>query len=206
MSFLDSIRFLIGQGTIYLAPLAVAAEWILTLTGAAFIAFAPISVRFNRTREWFRRLANRRKLAIVICGLLPIVLRICSPIPIPDPSIHDEFSHLLVGDTLAHGRLSNPTHPMWQHFETIHVIQQPTYSSMYMPGPGSFLALGQKIFREPWAGVVISVGVMFAALCWMMQGWMGGAWAFYGTLIAIFKIGVTGPWMNSYLGGPVSAI
>jgi hypothetical protein len=47
---------------------------------------------------------------------------------------------------------------------------------------------------------------MFAATCWMMQQWMPPSFAFYGTLLAIFKIGILGPWIDSYLGGPVSAL
>jgi hypothetical protein len=154
------------------------------------------------------RLADRRKLCVLICGALPVILRLSLLpwIPVPDPSIHDEFSHLLLADTLAHGRLANPTHPMWRHFETIHVIQQPTYSSMYPPAQDSFLALGEVIFNQPWAGVVIGVGVMCAAICWMMQGWLPPAWALYGTLIVILKIGVQGFWMNSFIGGAVPAI
>ena len=126
--------------------------------------------------------------------------------PAPEPSIHDEFSHLLLGDTLAHGRLTNPTHPLWRSFESIHIIQRPTYNSMYPPAQGSFLALGETLFQEPWAGVVISVGLMGAALCWMMQRWLPPAWALYGTLLAGLKIGVVGLWMNSYMGGAASAI
>jgi hypothetical protein len=156
----------------------------------------------------FIKLASHKGAAIAICGVLPVILRLAmlGIFPVKEPSIHDEFSHLLLADTLAHGRLSNPTHPMWQHFESIHIIQNPTYSSMYPPAQGAFLAVGQVLFHEPWAGVLLSVGIMFAAICWMMQQWMPPAWAFYGTTIAIARIGVFGTWIDNYLGGPVSAI
>jgi hypothetical protein len=47
---------------------------------------------------------------------------------------------------------------------------------------------------------------MFAAICWMMQQWMPPSFAFYGTLLAIVKIGMFGPWIDSYLGGSVPAL
>ena len=55
---------------------------------------------------------------------------------IPAPQTHDEFGYLLLGDTFAHGRVTNPTPPLWEHFETIHEIMQPTYTAKYPPGAG----------------------------------------------------------------------
>lgn len=207
MSFAEAIQFVINEAIRFVSPEAVAVEWVLVIWGALLVAAMPLPGA-KPLRDWFVRLANHRRISILLCGSLPVIFRLALLpwIPIPDPSIHDEFSHLLLADTLAHGRLANPVHPMWRHFETIHVIQQPTYSSMYPPAQDSFLALGEVLFHQPWAGVVISVAVMCAAICWMMQGWLPPAWALYGTLLVILKIGVQGFWMNSYIGGSVPAI
>ncbi len=205
---IEAVRTCIYEGTRFVVPMPVAAEWVIAAFGALLVAMLPVGRRLRGVRRRFHSLANRRVAAIVICGAFPIAIRLSllGVMQVPEPSIHDEFSHLLLGDTLAHGRLTNPTPPMWRNFESIHIIQKPTYNSMYPPAQGSFLALGEVLFHEPWAGVVISVGLMGAALCWMMQGWLPPVWAMYGALIAGLKIGVVGLWINSYMGGAVPAI
>uniref|UniRef100_Q01PM0 Glycosyltransferase RgtA/B/C/D-like domain-containing protein n=1 Tax=Solibacter usitatus (strain Ellin6076) TaxID=234267 RepID=Q01PM0_SOLUE len=126
-------------------------------------------------------------------------------LPIPVPVCHDEFSYLLGSDTFASGRVTNPAHPMWVHFETFHVNQQPTYCSKYPPAQALFLAAGQAFFGHPWFGVCLSMGLMFAALCWMLLAWVEPVPALLTSVLCLLGWAFTGTWINSYWGGAVAA-
>src|SRR5271166_3811621 len=80
-------------------------------------------------------------------------------IGVPQPRINDEYSYLLMGDTFAHYRLTNPTPAAWPHFETFHVNLLPTYHSKYAVSQGLALAFGEILFRQTWIGVYLSTGL-----------------------------------------------
>ncbi|HVP45415.1 MAG TPA: hypothetical protein VMT32_02485, partial [Bryobacteraceae bacterium] len=154
-----------------------------------------------------KRLAQNMRWSMVFLAVLPIALRVAllPNHPIPSPTVSDEFSHLLVADTLLHFRLANPAHPMHRFFETYFVLQEPTYSSIYAMGQGLVLAVGRVLFGHPWAGVALSVAA-FCSLCyWMLRAWTTPAWALAGGLMAAIQFGPLNQWMNGYWGGAVSA-
>ncbi|MEK7466845.1 MAG: hypothetical protein AAB074_05455 [Planctomycetota bacterium] len=124
---------------------------------------------------------------------------------LPTPYIHDEFAYLMQADTFAHGRAANPVPPEWRHFETFHILLQPTYSAKYPPGQALSLAAGQVLFDAPITGVWLAFAAACAAVAWAARAWLGPRWGLVAGLMAAlhpaFHIFKPFTWTQSFWGG-----
>ncbi len=199
-------------------PFGRALSWMLkSLKPVAVIAIATfLLIRFpriwralglERIEEFGNKIAARKGFCVFLIGLSLFVIRGAGALllGVPLPRYHDEFSYLLAGDTFAHGRLTNPPHPMWVHFETFHVIWHPTYMSMYPPGQGLILALGE-VLGNAWFGQLLASALMCAAICWMLQGWIPPRWALLGGVLAVTRLGLLSYFTNGYWSACLPAV
>jgi hypothetical protein len=194
------------------------APWLLTISEAALVLAAlavSISPRhvanspgLDRIGDIFSRLAHRRVLSLwFVAGLVMGLRALFIPvIGIPLPNWNDEFSYLLAANTFSSGRLTNPTHPMWVHFESFQIVMHPTYMSMYAPGQGLVLAAGKVLAGNAWIGVWIITAILCSALCWMLQGWFSPTWSLFGGVLAALHLAILSYWMNSYWCPALAAI
>lgn len=183
----------------------------LTLIAVALAVCCPRagSGLFSGLENLLGKLARRRALSVFLAGATACALRLLVlPLsPIPQPYVHDDFSFLLAADTFAHGRLTNPTPAMWTHLESFHITLKPTYMSMYFPAQGMVMAAGKVLAGHPWWGVWATCGLMCAAICWMLQGWLPPGWALLGALLAILRLALFSYWTNTYTGaGALAAL
>ncbi len=185
-------------------------NWFITLWVLfPVVVFAWLGFRsrvsFQRSiRRWLRTLGHRQWAAMGVLFLIVLcanVLLAC--IHYPQPKIHDEFAYQLAADTYASGRLTNPPHPFWQHFETFHVLSQPTRMAKYPPGSGLVLGLGQRLTGHSLVGYWLALAAGVAALFWMLKSWLPNRWAFTGCLLISINPYWLTNWGQTWWGGAV---
>lgn len=195
-------------------------EWVIpAVEWVSIAALVPILVvarrrGFDRVLDgptsWL--LANEKRPIVAVFALALLAASVTSAIRPAWPIAHDEYSYLLAADTFAHGRMTNPSHPFWHHFETFHVLQQPTYQSKFPPAQGLFLAIGQVLTGEPIVGVWLSMAFACSALYWCLRGWAPRGWALFGATLPCLRFGsgvfwngdLWAYWSASYWGGAVA--
>jgi len=180
----------------------------IPLLAAMILWGAPKLAPVARGEQFLAAFARRKVLACFAVGLLAIAIRtaLVPVLGVPYAGITDEFSHLLLADTLLAGRVANPTHPFWMHFESIHIIQQPHYVSNYFPGQALVLAGAIWTTGQPWIGILLLSGLLCGVLCWCLQGWMPARWALFGALLALLRFSIGSYWVNALHGGFLPAI
>lgn len=92
---------------------------------------------------------------------------------------------------------------MWQHFESFHIIHEPSYTAKYPPLQSLTLAVGQWL-GHPIIGVCLASGVSIAALVWMLYGWLPKEIRWLAWLIAVTHPSFHFFFAHSYMGGAVA--
>jgi hypothetical protein len=128
----------------------------------------------------------------------------------PTAQIQDEFAYLLSAEIFASGNFTSPTHPHWQHFESMQIIHQPSYNSKYPPGQSLALAAGH-LLGNPIFGACLTTGLSMAALMWMLMGWLpelrkNPKAAMFCMLLIVCHPGLLIVWGQSYMGGAVAML
>ena len=189
------------------------AHWVfLVLVALAFVFRRPLTL--HPLSAWRGegpegregpRSADLLACAVVVLTSLSLSIGAALLHGTPLPRYHDDFAYLLDGDTFAHGRLSNPTHPLWPHFETMHVLQLPRYISKYPVGPGGVFAIGSVLLGHPLRAVWIVGAAACAAIWWALRAWTTPPWALLGGLATAVHPTML-EWTESYHGGALAAL
>ena len=154
-------EMLVQLGRWFLNPPYIVWEELAVLLCVAVLVSLPGLGR-NASARLERRLARsmRRPWQTILLtgfGLIAVRLLLLPLFPPPVPIVPDELSMLMGAKTFASGRLTNPTHPLWPHFETDYILHEPSYMTIYPPAQPLLLALGQ-VLGHPWIGALAEIG------------------------------------------------
>lgn len=173
--------------------LALALAWILTRDHAD---------RFIALRKLVESVSRRTGLSMALLfGVSVLLNATLTYLHQPQPKVHDEFAYQLAADTYASGRLTNPTHPHWEHFETFHVLSHPSYMAKYPAGNGLLLAVGQRLTGNSITGSWLAMGLALACLFWMLCAWIPARWALLGCLLLTINVPMIMAWSQTWWGG-----
>jgi len=182
-------------------------QFLILLIAVAGCLFGIRIAESSLFLAWIRRFSEKRSFTVRSIGCLTLLgcFGVAAILHEPVPRIHDEFSYLLLSNTLSSGHVANPSPPLPEFFDTFHVLLQPAYASKYFPAQGVFLAIGEKLTDHPAVGVWLSSALACAATCWMLQAWIGPVWALLGGLLMMVQFSVYSYWSQTYWGGMVAA-
>ena len=187
--------------------LLIESSTLLAVYAVVYLGLRVGCGQFRRPRWLGWVLARKKRTVFVVVALALLARAMLFPwVGVPQPRVNDEYSYLLMADTFAHHRLTNPTPEAWRHFETFHVNLRPTYHSKYPVAQGLVLAFGQVAFHQPWIGVYLSTALLCGAICWALLAFVPPGWALLGGVLAVVRLGLFSYWMNSYWGGSAAAL
>jgi hypothetical protein len=177
-------------------------ELAFTLVALLLVAWRPPAFDRALRRSWRRlaRLSPRAAALGVGAVLLVAALLILAILGPPVPRVSDEHGYLLLADTFAHGRLTNPQPKVPEAFEAFHIIVRPTYTSKFPPAQGALLAVGELV-GSPAIGLVLGVALLGAATAWFLAGFVPRPWPLFGALFLGARVGLDSYWGHSYWGG-----
>src|SRR5882672_5000277 len=133
-------------------------QFLILLIAVAGCLFGIRIAESSLFLAWIRRFSEKRSFTVRSIGCLTLLgcFGVAAILHEPVPRIHDEFSYLLLSNTLSSGHVANPSPPLPEFFDTFHVLLQPAYASKYFPAQGVFLAIGEKLTDHPAVGVWLS--------------------------------------------------
>ncbi|QJW88667.1 hypothetical protein HNV11_04385 [Spirosoma taeanense] len=178
---------------------------------AVFVRYLPVESRLYQLGQviWrgFEQIARQpvragALLSLWCLFLLTFIYLLIDPFPL----LNDEFGNLLAADTFAHGRLVNPSHPLWPFFESSHIVVHPIYVSKYPPAQALLLLIGRLLVNFPMAGVWLGYGMATLAIWWALRAIASPAAALLGGMAIGAHWHLLPLFGEMYWGGPVSML